>query len=54
MVSIWILGLNGTIDAFVIARADPDKTVPLIKYFTILSTIVYFGSSFLFLHLGLG
>jgi hypothetical protein len=54
MVLIWILGLNGTMDAFVIARANPDKTIPLIKYFTVLSTIVYFGSSLFFLHLGYG
>ena len=54
MILVGIMGLNGTIDAFVMARADAVHTIPQLKYYTIISTGVYFGSSFVLLHYGLG
>jgi len=54
MFLVAIIGLNGTIDSFVIARADPVNTIPKLKYYTVLTTFFYFGSSFLLLHFGFG
>lgn len=54
MFLVGIIGLNGSIDSFVLARADVVNTVPKLKYFTIITTVIYFGSSILFLHFGLG
>lgn len=54
MVLLGILGINGTMEAFVMARADVVKTVPKFKYFTVFSTLIFIGSSIIFLHYGLG
>lgn len=54
MILVGVMGINGAIDSFVLARADPVTTVPKLKYFTIVSTLIYIGSSLLLLHLGLG
>jgi hypothetical protein len=51
---VGVMGINGSVDSFVLARADVKNTVPLLKYFTVLSTFVYFGASFLFLYFGYG
>lgn len=54
MMLISVMGINGSLDSFVIARADVKTTVPLIKYFTVISTGLYFASSLAFLYLGYG
>ena len=54
MVLLSVMGFNGTIEAFVLARGDPVKTIPKIKYFSVFSTSCYIGSSLVFLHLGWG
>jgi len=38
----------------VIARADPNITIPKFKYFTILSTLVYLISSYALFEFGFG
>lgn len=54
MFLVAIIGLNGTIDSFVIARADPVNTIPKLKYYTVLTTFSDFGSSFYCCTLALG
>ena len=47
-------GINATIDAFVMARADAVHTIPQLKYYTLIRTGMYLGSSLVLLHYGLG
>lgn len=54
MVLVGVMGLNGTIDSFVMARADAVNTIPKLKYFTVVSTGVQIGASFFLLHSGFG
>jgi O-antigen/teichoic acid export membrane protein len=54
MALLAVLGINGTMEAFVMARADVVKTIPKFKYFTLLSTAFYVSTSLLLLHLGFG
>ena len=54
LVLLSIMGFNGTMEAFVLARADPVVTIPKFKYFTIFSTLCYISSSFWLLHQGWG
>jgi hypothetical protein len=54
MVLLGVLGINGTIETFVVARADVVHTIPKLKYFTIFNAIIFIGSSLFLLHIGLG
>lgn len=48
------LGLNGTMEAFLLARAHPTRTIPKFKYFSILCTGAYLASSYGLLESGFG
>jgi hypothetical protein len=54
MTLLAVLGINGSMEAFVMARADVVKTIPKFKYFSLLSTAIFVSTSLLLLHLGFG
>jgi hypothetical protein len=54
MVLLGVLGINGTMETFVVARADVIHTIPKLKYYTILNAMIFIVSSLLLLQLGLG
>jgi hypothetical protein len=54
MVLLGVIGINGSMEAFVMARADVVRTVPKLKYFTVFNAMVFIGSSLLLLNAGFG
>ena len=54
IVLLSVMGFNGTLEAFVMARADPVLTIPKVKYFNVLSTLCSIGISYILLHEGWG
>ena len=48
------MGINGAMEAFVLAKANHETTIPKFKYFALLGYACYIVSSYSLMELGYG